>query len=103
MMQWEAAAQTLHFAIAGNCHSLQTTHDLLRLIMADHGDAAQQVGIYHPKDAIGNAMQSVFIVGGFGLAISTVQSALTRQNVGMMSVFTKTGGTAAAFGMIVTA
>ncbi|CZT23415.1 probable NADH-ubiquinone oxidoreductase 213 kDa subunit [Ramularia collo-cygni] len=52
---------------------------------------------YHAKDAIGQAIKATLITGGAGLFISTIQNTLTRQNVGMMGVFTRTGGTVAVF------
>lgn len=63
--------------------------------MAEH---AEDHG-YHPKDAIGQAIKATMVTGGAGLFFSTVQNTLTKQNVGMMGVFTRTGGTVAVFGM----
>lgn len=53
---------------------------------------------YHPKDAIGITIHNTLITGGAGLFASTVQNTLTKQNVGAFGVFTRTGGTIAAFG-----
>lgn len=62
--------------------------------MADHEEEHD----YHPQDAIGQAVKATLVTGGAGLFISTIQNTLTRQNVGMMGVFTRTGGTVGVFG-----
>lgn len=53
---------------------------------------------YHPKDAIGGAVKATAITGSAGLFVSAIQNTLTKQNVGALSVFTRTGGTIAVFG-----
>lgn len=65
------------------------------MAQADHDPHAD---VYHPKDALGAAMKAIMITGGAGLFISTIQTSLTKQNVGAMSVFTRTGGTIGLFG-----
>ncbi|KAF7845905.1 hypothetical protein BT93_L0118 [Corymbia citriodora subsp. variegata] len=63
--------------------------------MADdehHGDA------YHPKDALGAAIKGGLITTGAGALVSAIQNTLTKQNVGAMSIFTRTGSTIAVFG-----
>lgn len=62
--------------------------------MAEH----EEEHSYHPQDAIGQSIKATLVTGGAGLFFSTVQNTLTRQNVGMMGVFTRTGGTVAVFG-----
>ncbi|KAK5149844.1 hypothetical protein LTR04_006947, partial [Oleoguttula sp. CCFEE 6159] len=52
---------------------------------------------YHPKDAIGASIKATMITTGAGALISGVQNTLTKQNVGAMGVFTRTGGTIAVF------
>ena len=54
--------------------------------------------VYHPKDAIGIALKSTAIMGAAGAMVSGIQNTLTKQNVGPMGVFTRTGGTIAVFG-----
>ncbi|KAI9825185.1 MAG: hypothetical protein M1819_000590 [Sarea resinae] len=53
--------------------------------------------LYHPKDAIGIALKSTAIMGAAGAMVSGIQNTLTKQNVGPMGVFTRTGGTIAIF------
>lgn len=59
---------------------------------------ATEEHVYHPKDAVSAAVQASLITGTAGLFMSAVQSSLARQNIGLLGVFTKTGGHAAAFG-----
>lgn len=54
---------------------------------------------YHPKDAVSAAVQASLITGLAGLSMSAVRSSLSRENLGMLGVFTKTGGTTAIFGI----
>jgi hypothetical protein len=54
---------------------------------------------YQPKDAVKAAINGTLIVGSAGLAISAIQNTLTKRNVSPWGVFTRTGGTAAMFGM----
>ena len=54
---------------------------------------------YHPQDAIGAAINGTLITGTAGAFMSAVQNALARQNIGAMSVFTRSGGVIATFGM----
>ena len=54
---------------------------------------------YQPKDAIGSTIKATTITGTAGLFVSAIQTTLTKQNVGAFSVFTRTGGTIAVFGM----
>lgn len=53
---------------------------------------------YHPKDAIGAALKTTAITGVAGALVSGIQNTLTKQNIGAMGVFTRTGGTIATFG-----
>ena len=53
---------------------------------------------YHPQDAVGAAINGTLITGTAGAFMSAVQNALARQNIGAMSVFTRTGGVIAVFG-----
>lgn len=64
-------------------------------VMADQD---QVESIYQPKDAIGGTIKATAITGTAGLFVSTIQNTLTRQNVGAMGVFTRTGSTIAVFG-----
>ncbi|KAJ8610422.1 hypothetical protein MRB53_038584 [Persea americana] len=65
--------------------------------MAHDGASEQHEHQYHAKDTIAESMKSTLILGGVGLFVSSIQNSLTRRNVGMLAVFTRTGGTAAAF------
>lgn len=66
--------------------------------MAAHDEAAKDV--YHPKDAVGLAVQATLVMGGAGLTVSAIQNTLTRQNVTGWGVFTRTGGTIGYFGSL---
>lgn len=55
---------------------------------------------YHPQDAVGAAITGTLVTGTAGAFMSAVQNALARQNIGAMSVFTRTGGVIAVFGMV---
>ena len=59
---------------------------------------ATEEPVYQPKDAIAAATQASLITGGAGLFMSAVQSSLSRQNLGLLGVFTRTGGHTAVFG-----
>ncbi|KAH8819631.1 hypothetical protein F5884DRAFT_659301 [Xylogone sp. PMI_703] len=52
---------------------------------------------YHPKDAIGAAINGTLITGAAGAMLSAVQNTLAKRNVGPWGVFTRTGGTIAVF------
>jgi len=54
---------------------------------------------YQPKDAIGATLTATMITTGAGAFVSAVQNTLTRQNVGAMGIFSRTGTTIAVFGM----
>lgn len=54
---------------------------------------------YQAKDAIGATIKATTLTGTAGLFVSAIQTTLTKQNVGAFSVFTRTGGTIAVFGM----
>jgi hypothetical protein len=62
--------------------------------MAEHTDDHP----YHPVDAIGKTVKAALVTGTAGAFVSTIQNTLTKQNVGMMGVFTRTGSTVAVFG-----
>ncbi|KAF7714965.1 NADH-ubiquinone oxidoreductase [Penicillium ucsense] len=51
---------------------------------------------YHPQDAISAAIKTTMMTGGIGLFASAVQNTLTRQNVGPLGVFMRSGGTITA-------
>lgn len=53
---------------------------------------------YQPKDAIGATIKATMITTGAGAFISTIQNTLTKQNVGAMGIFSRTGSTIAVFG-----
>ena len=53
---------------------------------------------YEPQDAIAQTIPAAGIAGTAGLLASAVQNTLTRQNVGPMGVFTRTGGNIAVLG-----
>lgn len=61
--------------------------------MAPHRDE-----VYHPKDAVGIAIQSTLITGAAGLTVSAIQNTLTKRNISGWGVFTRTGGIIAIFG-----
>ena len=54
---------------------------------------------FHPKDAVGAAIQGIFVTGVAGAFVSGVQNALAKQNYGVWGAVTRTGGTIAIFGM----
>ncbi|GJC77609.1 NADH-ubiquinone oxidoreductase subunit [Colletotrichum liriopes] len=47
---------------------------------------------YHPKDAIKASITASAALGGAGFFMAAVHNALQKQNVGAMSVFTRSGG-----------
>lgn len=51
-----------------------------------------------PKDAISLATEATLIMGAAGLALSAIQTSLTKQNVSGWAVFTRGGGIIATFG-----
>ena len=55
---------------------------------------------YKPKDAIEQTINTTLVVGGAGLFTAAVQNSLARENLGIMGVFTKFGGTTTSFGAI---
>ncbi|KAL2057603.1 hypothetical protein ABVK25_001987 [Lepraria finkii] len=63
--------------------------------MASEDEAVQEV--YHPKDAVGKAIEATLILGAAGLTVSAIQNTLTKQNVSGWGVFTRTGGTIGMF------
>lgn len=58
----------------------------------------EEAGAYQPKDTIGETMKGTAVLGGAGLFVSAVMTALTKKNVGAFAVFSRTGGVAAMFG-----
>ena len=60
---------------------------------------AQQEHVYHAQDAVSAALKATTLTGGVGLFASAVQNTLTKQNIGPMGVFVKSGGTIGIFGM----
>ena len=54
---------------------------------------------YHPQDAVGQTLPATMIAGTAGLLASAVKNTLTKENVGPMGIFTRTGGHIALFGM----
>lgn len=54
---------------------------------------------YHAQDAVSAALKATSLTGGVGLFAAAVQNTLTKQNVGPMGVFIKSGGTIGIFGM----
>jgi len=58
---------------------------------------------YEPQDAIAQTIPATLLAGGAGLLASAVQNTLTKQNVGAMGVFTRTGSSIAIFGGAVAA
>ena len=62
------------------------------------GPADAEAVQYEPKDAIAATTTATMVTGFAGLFMSSVQNALARQNYGARGVFTRTGGTIAAFG-----
>ncbi|RAL03742.1 Tim17/Tim22/Tim23/Pmp24 family protein [Aspergillus ibericus CBS 121593] len=59
--------------------------------------APQHEEHYHPKDAISASLKTTMLTGGAGLFASAVQNTLTRQNVGPMGVFVRSGSTVGIF------
>ena len=66
--------------------------------MVSEDEAVQEV--YHPKDAVGKAIEATLILGAAGLTVSAIQNTLTKQNVSGWGVFTRTGGTIGMFGQL---
>ncbi|KAK3055876.1 hypothetical protein LTR09_003110 [Extremus antarcticus] len=62
-----------------------------------HIDQDQIEGTYQPKDAVGASIKATGVTSLAGLFVSTIQNTLTKQNVGALSVFTRTGRTIAVF------
>ncbi|ROT35746.1 NADH-ubiquinone oxidoreductase 21.3 kDa subunit [Sodiomyces alkalinus F11] len=52
---------------------------------------------YHPKDAVKAAFHAAGVVGTSGFFVAAVHNALQRENVGALSVFTRSGGIIAVF------
>lgn len=52
---------------------------------------------YHPVDAITPTVKSAGITGFAGLFIASIQSTLTKRNIGALGAFTHYGGTIATF------
>lgn len=59
--------------------------------MAPNSDA------YHPQDALKAGINGALITGTAGAFASAIQNSLHKKNIGMMGVFTRTGGTAFVF------
>ena len=62
--------------------------------------ASEDEATYKPKDAIGRAIESTLVMGAAGLAISAIQTSLTKENIGALGVFTRGGGIIAVFGLL---
>lgn len=60
--------------------------------------ASQDNDTYTPKDAVSLATEGSLIMGAAGLAISAIQTSLTKQNVTGWAIFTRGGGIIAIFG-----
>ena len=60
---------------------------------------ADQDSTYQPVDAVGEAITHGAILGTAGLVLSATSNALARENIGMMGIFTRTGGSVASFGL----
>ncbi|KAI8631844.1 hypothetical protein F5Y19DRAFT_463032 [Xylariaceae sp. FL1651] len=58
--------------------------------------------VFHQKDAVKSGIQGAMIGTGAGLLVSAVQNSLAKRNVGAWGVFTRTGGTIAAFTAVAT-
>jgi len=56
---------------------------------------------YHPKDAITPAVKDAGITGAAGLLVASIQSTLTKRNIGALGPITHYGGTIATFGMTI--
>ena len=63
---------------------------------------ASQDHQYHPKDSVRAAINGSLITGAAGGLVSAIQNTLTKRNVTAWGVFTRTGGTIAVFGMVLT-
>lgn len=53
---------------------------------------------YHPKDAVTPAVKDASITGAAGLLVASIQSTLTKRNIGALGPITHYGGTIATFG-----
>ncbi|KAF2096482.1 NADH-ubiquinone oxidoreductase 213 kDa subunit [Rhizodiscina lignyota] len=62
-------------------------------------DGAEQEP-YKPIDAVSETVKTTAIMGGAGAILSGVQNSLARQNLGLMGIFTRTGGTIVTFAAI---
>ncbi|QIX00142.1 hypothetical protein AMS68_005659 [Peltaster fructicola] len=64
--------------------------------MATTGEG-QASAEYKAIDAIAETTKGALVTGSAGLFISTIQNTLTKQNIGLTGVFTRTGGTVATY------
>lgn len=54
--------------------------------------------VHHPKDALKAGFTGLTIVGTSGFFVAAIHNALQVNNVGAMSVFTRSGGIIGIFG-----
>jgi len=55
---------------------------------------------YHPHDTVKDAAQALAMSTGVGLLFASVQSTLTKQNIGALGTFTRFGGTIVTFAAV---
>lgn len=58
---------------------------------------ASREGPYQPKNAVKATLNTSMMTGAAGVAMSAVQNAIARDNIGAMGIFRRTGGTIASF------
>lgn len=59
---------------------------------------ADQHATFHPKDTLANTGKVTFQTGLIGAIVAATQNTLRKQNVGVMGVFTRSGGLIALYG-----
>lgn len=77
--------------------SRSTRSSSLQPTMAHHAESEDRS--YHPKDAVSAAIKATALTGSVGLFASAVQNTLTKQNVGPLGVFVRSGSTIGVLGM----
>ncbi len=53
-----------------------------------------------PQDTVKAAVNGSLLLGGAGLAVSAIQNALVKRNIGPWGVFTRSGGIIVVFGSL---
>jgi hypothetical protein len=59
----------------------------------------QQMETYRPVDTLSQTVKATLQTTAAGAIVAGVQNTMSKQNVGAMGIFTRSGGTIALFGM----